>query len=63
MSGKGGGGADRRLKTRSEILTGPVDATSGKAHADRSAARAMLRGTGWTQEDFRKPIVAVAVPQ
>ena len=52
---------EKRLKGRSEALTGPVDEVDGKAHADRSAARAMLRATGWTKEDFRKPIIVVAV--
>ena len=49
------------LKVRSEILTGPADETSGAAHADRAAARAMLRATGWQEDDFRKPIIVVAV--
>ena len=52
---------ERPLKQRSQVLTGPVDEEDGKAHADRSAARAMLRATGWKKDDFRKPIVVVAV--
>jgi dihydroxyacid dehydratase/phosphogluconate dehydratase len=53
--------AAKPLKGRSQALTGPVDEVDGKAHADRSAARAMLRATGWKKEDFRKPIIVVAV--
>ena len=45
-----------------QVLTGPLDETSGAAHADRAAARAMLRATGWKEDDFRKPIIVVAVP-
>ena len=52
----------RPLKTRSEVLTGPVGETDTPAHADRAAARAMLRATGWAEGDFKKPIIVVAVP-
>jgi hypothetical protein len=57
------------LKGRSQVLTGPVyenkvvrngSEYDGKSHADRSAARAMLRATGWKKEDFDKPIVVVS---
>ena len=41
----------RRLKPRSHVVTdGP----------DRAGARAMLRATGLTDDDFNKPFVAVA---
>ena len=52
---------EKPLKGRSQVLTGPVDKEDGKEHADRSAARAMLRAVGWKKEDFRKPIIIVAV--
>ena len=51
--------ADRMLKHRSGLLTG----TPGEADwARRAAARAMLRGVGFRDEDFAKPIVTVACP-
>ena len=34
---------------------------AGRQHADRAAARAMLRATGWKEDDFRKPIIVVCV--
>lgn len=47
------------LKHRSGLLTG----TPGEAGwARRAAARAMLRGVGFRDEDFAKPIVTVACP-
>jgi hypothetical protein len=53
--------SDKPLKGRSQTLTGPIDEEDGKEHADRSAARAMLRAVGWKKGDFRKPIIVVAV--
>jgi dihydroxy-acid dehydratase len=47
-------------KWRSTALTGPVDKQS-EAYPRRIAARAMLRATGFTEEDFKKPIITVAV--
>jgi len=51
--------ADRTLKHRSGLLTGTP---GGADWARRAAARAMLRGVGFRDEDFRKPIVTVACP-
>lgn len=47
------------LKTKSRELTG----TPGSANwVKRSAARAMLRAVRFTDNDFEKPIIAVACP-
>ena len=47
------------LKSRSEALTG----IPGTIDYDkRAGARAFLRGAGWEEEDFVKPIITVANP-
>ena len=47
------------LKTRSRELTG----TTGSSNwVKRSAARAMMRAVRFTDDDFEKPIIAVACP-
>ncbi len=48
-----------QLKNRSKTLTGEK---GSKNWITRSAARAMLRGAGYTDKDFDKPIIAVACP-
>jgi dihydroxy-acid dehydratase len=48
------------LKTRSLELTGDINDTQN--WISRTAARAMMRGVGYTDADFRKPLVAVAAP-
>jgi dihydroxy-acid dehydratase len=47
-------------KTRSKELTG--DSQNREDWVERSAARAMMRGVGFTDSDFEKPLVAVATP-
>ena len=47
------------LKHRSGLLTGTP---GGPDWARRAAARAMLRGVGFRDEDFSRPIVTVACP-
>jgi len=47
------------LKHRSGLLTGTP---GGADWAKRAAARAMLRGVGFRDEDFSRPIVTVACP-
>jgi dihydroxy-acid dehydratase len=47
------------LKTRSKTLTGTV---GGDDWIKRAPARAMMRGVGFTDEDFKKPLVTLAVP-
>ena len=48
------------LKTRSLELTGDINDTQN--WISRTAARAMMRGVGYTDADFRKPLVGVAAP-
>ena len=55
--GAGAGGAGGR-KHRSHELTG----VPGSADTDRSGARAFLRGAGFTDACFAKPIITVACP-
>jgi dihydroxy-acid dehydratase len=51
--------SDGSKKLRSEKLTG----TPGTLHYEkRSGARAFLRGAGWKDDDFKKPIITVANP-
>ena len=47
-------------KWRSTALTGPLD-RQAEAYPRRIAARAMLRATGFKDDDFAKPIITVAV--
>jgi dihydroxy-acid dehydratase len=47
------------LKTRSKALTGTKN---NDDWMKRAAARAMMRGAGWKDEDFEKPLIAVAAP-
>lgn len=47
------------LKHRSQALTGQQ---GDQDWMKRSAARAMLRAAGYTNEDFEKPIIGVAAP-
>lgn len=49
----------RSLKQRSAQITGQK---GSKNWVTRSAARAMLRAVGYKDEDFNKPIIAVACP-
>src|SRR3990167_6496840 len=48
-----------KLKWRSHLLTGTV---GGRDWVKRAGARAMLRAVNFRDEDFQKPIVAVACP-
>ncbi len=48
-----------QLKTRSLELT---SSKGKKSWMKRAAARAMLRAVDWTDEDFEKPLMAVATP-
>ena len=50
---------DRLLKHRSNLLTGTP---GGADWARRTAARAMLRAVGFSEDDFSRPIVTVACP-
>lgn len=53
------GKSDQSMKFRSGLLTGHV----GKEDwAKRAPARAMMRAVGYTDEDFKKPLVTVACP-
>jgi dihydroxyacid dehydratase/phosphogluconate dehydratase len=56
-AGAGASGAGGR-KHRSHELTG----VPGSADTDRSGARAFLRGAGFTDACFAKPIITVACP-
>ena len=47
------------MKRRSEEITGRKD---GAKWVERTAARTMLRAVRFTDEDFDKPIIALAVP-
>jgi len=47
------------LKKRSAILT---STPSSKDWTKRAAARAMMRGVGYKDEDFEKPLICVASP-
>ncbi len=47
------------LKTRSEELTSRA---GGKDWLKRAPARAMMRAVGYTDDDFEKPLIAVAAP-
>jgi dihydroxy-acid dehydratase len=47
------------MKRRSEEITGRKD---GEKWVERTAARTMLRAVRFTDEDFDKPIIALAVP-
>lgn len=47
------------MKRRSEQITGSREAGNWE---ERTPARTMLRAVGYSDEDFRKPLVAVAVP-
>lgn len=64
-SGSGGCGDDEPildttgLKQRSKELT---SVRGDESWMKRAAARAMMRGVGFTDEDFEKPLVAVATP-
>ncbi len=50
----------RRHPRRSEALTG--DPSDPAHYAERAGARAFLRATGWTDDDFRKPTFTIACP-
>lgn len=47
------------LKGRSSMLTGT---SGGTDWMKRAAARGMMRAVGYTDEDFKKPIVSIAAP-
>lgn len=47
------------LKNRSNLLTGTPD---GADWIKRAPARAMMRAVGFSDEDFKKPLLAVACP-
>jgi len=49
-----------QFKTRSKILTG--EKNDKEDWLKRTAARAMMRAVGHTDEDFQKPLVAIAAP-
>ena len=56
-----GGGCcqDNNLNKRSDALTGTP---GGQDWVKRAPARAMMRAVGFTDEDFKKPLVTVACP-
>lgn len=49
-----------KLKTRSKELVG--DQENQEDWTKRSAARAMMRAVGYQDQDFKKPLVAIAAP-
>jgi dihydroxy-acid dehydratase len=49
-----------KLKNRSKELVG--DEQNLEDWSKRSAARAMMRAVGYQDEDFRKPLIAIAAP-